>query len=195
MAVMTSLSTPERRLAPDAVARPRWWHRSIGLAVAAGMVVTLTAGCGQPRSAAAPMRTPSPSRAASAVSSGRPQAVAAAFFRTWGSYDAIHDGPDAFVARCRPLVTARLARDLADDQPASADWAGKHRRHEVSVIRVASLRQPDGAPDPSLRRVYFRVYGDRITTNVDGRHVTPTGVTLVLVHRGRRWLVDRVLFV
>lgn len=192
---MTSFSIPERRLAPRAVARHRWQHRSIGLALAAGVVVGLVAGCGEPRSAAAPVRTPSPSRAMPAVGFGRPQAVAAAFFRAWGSYDAIHDGPDAFVARCRPLVTARLARELADDQPASADWADKQRRREVSTIRVASLRQPDGAPNRSPRRVYFRVYADRITTNVDGRHVTPTGVTLVLVHRGRRWLVDRVLFV
>lgn len=192
---MTSLSTPERRLAPGAVARSRWQHRSIGLAVAAGMVVGLVGGCGQPRSAATPMKTPSPIPAMPSVSSGRPQAVAAAFFRAWGSYDAIHDGPDTFVARCRPLMTARLARKLAGDQPPSAAWAGKQRRREVSTIRVASLRQPDGAPEPSPRRVYFRVYGDRITTNVDGRHVTPTGVTLVLVHRDRRWLVDRVLFV
>ena len=124
-----------------------------------------------------------------------PRSVAARFFIAWGSYDAVDEGPDAFAARCRPLVTARLARELADDRPASANWATKRRRHEVSVIRVAALRQPDGAPTPRSRRVYLRVYADRITTSTAGRHVSPTGVTVVLAHRDDRWLVDRVLFV
>lgn len=168
--------------------------------IAALVALTLsTSGCGTadhtysviapaPRGRSRPAARISPAAEA-------PRSVAADFFRAWGSYDAVHDRTGAFVARCRPLVTARLARELVDERPASADWAAKRERREVSVVRVSALRQPDGAPRPSSRRVYLRVYGDRITTSRVGRAVAPTGITLVVVHRGGRWLVDRVLFV
>ena len=172
------------------------------LVVLATLALALgAAGCGTASRSDAVLKPSSASdvhRYASAspsVNHTDPRRVASRFFVAWGSYDTVHDGPDAFAARCRPLVTARLARELADDQPASAGWAAKRRRREVSVVRVAALRRPDGAPAPTARRVYLRVYADRVTTNVHGRRVSPTGVTLVLVHHNRRWLVDRVLFV
>ena len=172
------------------------------LVVLATLALALGAsGCGtagRPGAALKPSPAPDAHRTAApspSVNFTDPRSVASRFFAAWGSYDALHDRPDAFAARCRPLVTARLARELADDQPASADWAAKHRRREISMVRVAALRQPDGAPTPTARRVYLRVYADRVTTNIHGRRVSPTGVTLVLVHRDRRWLVDRVLFV
>ena len=68
-----------------------------------------------------------------------PASVASAFYIAWASVDAIHDGPDAYAARCAPLATLSLERQLAASQPATAAWQ-------------AMRTQPAGQPRPGARR-------------------------------------------
>ena len=123
-----------------------------------------------------------------------PASVAAAFYVAWGSTDAIHDGPDAYAARCAPLVTAALERQLTSGQPATAAWQALRRDQTVSLVRVRAVIRPAGAPAPTSQVVYLRVYATRVTTSTTGRTVSSDGITLRLARSGGRWLVSAVLF-
>lgn len=123
-----------------------------------------------------------------------PASVAAAFYVAWGSVDAVHDGPAAFAARCAPLATTALDRQLAASQPATAAWQAMHRERLVSLVRVRAVTRPDGAPAPTPSTVYLRVYAARVTTTTAGRTTASDGVTLRLSRPGGRWLVSAVLF-
>ena len=93
-----------------------------------------------------------------------PASVAAAFYIAWASVDALHDGPDTYVARCAPLVTTSLEQQLADGQPATAAWQAMRRDREVSLLHVRAVTHPDGAPAPTSSMAYLRVYATRVTT-------------------------------
>src|SRR5450755_4346630 len=107
----------------------------------------LVAGCagGHPAARpAAPDRTvpaPASAPATSLVRVPHPDyadsaSVASAFYIAWASVDAIHDRPDAYAARCAPLATASLERELAASQPATAAWQEMRRRRLVSLVQV-----------------------------------------------------------
>jgi hypothetical protein len=123
-----------------------------------------------------------------------PASVAAAFYVAWASVDAVHDGPAAFAARCAPMATGALERQMAASQPATAAWQAMRRDRLVSLVRVSAVTRPDGAPSPSPLRVYLRVYAERVTTTAAGRTTASDGVTLRLTRSGGRWLVSAVLF-
>lgn len=123
-----------------------------------------------------------------------PASVAAAFYTAWGSVDAVHDGPADFAARCAPLVTGSLERQLTASQPATAAWQAMRRDRLVSLVRVRAVTRPDGAPAPDSFTVYLRVYATRVTTTTAGRTTVSDGVTLRLSRSGGRWLVSAVLF-
>jgi hypothetical protein len=123
-----------------------------------------------------------------------PASVAAAFYVSWGSTDAIHDGPDAYAARCAPLATASLERQLASGQPATAAWKDLHRDQTVSLVQVRAVIRPAGAPIPTSQGVYLRVYATRVTTSTAGRTVSTDGITLRLTRSDSSWLVSAVLF-
>jgi hypothetical protein len=123
-----------------------------------------------------------------------PASVAAAFYVAWGSTDAIHDGPDAYAARCAPMVTAPLEQQLTASQPATTAWQDLHREQMVSLVQVRAVIRPAGAPLPTLQVVYLRVYATRVTTSTTGRTVSSDGITLRLARSGGRWLVSAVLF-
>jgi hypothetical protein len=123
-----------------------------------------------------------------------PASVAAAFYVAWGSTDAIHDGPDAYAARCAPLMTASLGQQLTASQPATAAWQDLHRDQMVSLVQVRAVTRPAGAPLPTPQVVYLRVYATRVTTSTTGRTVSSDGITLRLTGSCGRWLVSAVLF-
>ena len=104
------------------------------------------------------------------------------------------DQPGTYVARCEPLVTAALARQLAASQPATAAWAAMRREHLVSLVTVRAVTVPDGAPAPSAAVEYLRVYAARVTTADGARQVSSGGITVQLSRTGGRWLVSAVLF-
>jgi hypothetical protein len=120
--------------------------------------------------------------------------VAAAFYAAWADLDAVHDGPTAFAARCSPLVTAALEKQLADSPPATAAWQAMRRDRLVSLVLVRAVRRPDGAPAPTPSMVYLRVYATRVTTTTAGRTMASDGITVRLSRCGERWLVSAVLF-
>ena len=105
-----------------------------------------------------------------------PASVAAASCTAWAGVDAVHDGPLSFAARCAPLATPALARQL------------------VSLVRVRAVTRPDGAPAPTPSVVYLRVYASRVTVTTAGRATVSDGVTVQLTRTGGRWLVSAVLF-
>ena len=123
-----------------------------------------------------------------------PASVAAAFYVAWGSVDAVHDAPGAMVARCAPLVTPQLERQLRVSQPATATWAAMRLHRTVVLVHVLAVTTPDGSPAATSSRAYLRVYAERITLTTAGRKGAPDGVTVELSKTGRRWLVARVLF-
>jgi hypothetical protein len=120
--------------------------------------------------------------------------VAAAFYAAWASADAVHDGPGAMAARCAPLVTAQLERQLAASQPATSVWDAMRRNRTVVTVRILAVTTPDGAPAPTRTLAYLRVYAERVTATAEGRAAAPDGVTVELSDAGGRWLVARVLF-
>jgi hypothetical protein len=120
--------------------------------------------------------------------------VAAAFYVAWASTDAVHDQPGTYLARCAPLVTAALERQLAASRPAPAGWQAMRRARLVSLVRVRAVTHPDGAPAPTAAAVYLRVYATRATTSSAGRQVASDGVTVQLTRSGGQWLVSAVLF-
>jgi hypothetical protein len=140
-----------------------------------------------PRPARSLVRVPQPDYA-------RPGSVAASFFTAWASVDAIHDGPDTYLARCTRLVTPALKRQLAASEPASAGWLAMRAERLVSLVRVRAVTRPAGAPAPGSARIYLRVYAQRVTTTTAGRSVTSDGITVQLTRHGRRWLISRLLF-
>jgi hypothetical protein len=163
------------------------------------------AGCagGHPaaRPAASGRTAPAPASAPSAslVRVSRPDyadpaSVASAFYIAWGGVDAIHDGPDAYAARCAPLATASLERELAASQPATATWQEMRYSRLVSLVQVHAVTRPDGAPVPSASVAYLSVYATRVTVTTAGRTTGGDGITLRLTRSGRRWLVSAVLF-
>jgi hypothetical protein len=123
-----------------------------------------------------------------------PASVASAFYIAWASVDAIHDGPDAYAARCAPLATASLERELAASQPATAAWQEMRRSRLVSLVQVRAVTRPDGAPAPTASVAYRSVYATRVTVTTAGRTTGSDGITLRLTRSGGRWLVSAVLF-
>jgi hypothetical protein len=123
-----------------------------------------------------------------------PASVAAAFYVAWASTDAVTDQPATYLARCAPLVTAALERQLAASQPATAAWAAMRREHLVSLVTVRAVTAPDGAPAPAGAVRYLRVYAVRVTTASGARQVTSDGITVQVSRSSGRWLVSAVLF-
>ena len=123
-----------------------------------------------------------------------PASVASAFYIAWASVDAIHDGPDAYTARCAPLATVSLERELAASQPATAAWQEMRRSRLVSLVQVRAATRPDGAPAPTASAAYLSLYATRVTVTTAGRTTGSDGITLRLTHSGGRWLVSAVLF-
>jgi hypothetical protein len=169
--------------------------------LAAGLVTGCAAGAASPHPAAAGeppaagitvpagslVRVPRPDYA-------RPASVAAAFYVAWASTDAVHDQPGTYLARCAPLVTAALERQLAASQPAPAAWQAMRRARLVSLVRVRAVTQPAGGPAPTPSVVYLRVYATRVTAMAAGRQAASDGITVQLSRSGGRWLVSAVLF-
>jgi hypothetical protein len=171
------------------------------------LVAALVAGCSSgptmPLHAAgrppAP-RVPVPAQAAGSLvrvprpDYSDPASVAQAFYIAWASVDALHDGPDTYMARCAPLVTASLQQQLAASQPATAAWQAMRGDREVSLVRVRAIIHPAGAPDPTPAVAYLRVYATRVTTSTADRTTSSDGVTVRLTRSRGRWLVSRLLF-
>jgi hypothetical protein len=123
-----------------------------------------------------------------------PASVAEAFYIAWASVDALHDGPDTYMARCAPLVTRSLQQQLAASQPATAAWQAMRRDREISLVNVRAVSHPDGAPAPTSSVAYLRLYARRVTTTTGGRTTSSDGITVQLIRSGGRWLVSRLLF-
>jgi hypothetical protein len=123
-----------------------------------------------------------------------PASVASAFYVAWASVDAVHDGPDAYAARCAPLADASLGRELASGQPATAAWQEMRASRLVSLVQVRAVTRPDGAPATTASAAYLSVYATRVTVTTDGRTTGSDGITLRLARSGGRWLVSAVLF-
>jgi len=167
------------------------------------IAAVLVAGCAGGRPAA---RQPAPDQAAPAstpsVSLVRvprpdyadPASVASAFYIAWASVDAIHDGPDDFAARCAPLATPSLERQLTASQSATAAWQAMRRSRLVSLVWVRAITRPDGAPASTSSVTYLRVYATRVTVTTGERTTGSDGITLRLARSGGRWLVSAVLF-
>ena len=169
------------------------------------IAATLVAGCagGHPaaRPDAAGRAAPAPASAPAASLAGVPRpdyaspaSVASAFYIAWASVDAVHDGPDAYAARCAPLAAVSLERELAATQPATAAWQEMHASRLVSLVQVRAVTRPDGAPAPTASVAYLSVYATRVTVTTAGRTTGSDGITLRLARSGRRWLVSAVLF-
>jgi hypothetical protein len=177
-------------------------RRRRAAACAAAAAVMLAAGCSGGHAAVRAVPGTSAQGASPAGSLVRvprpdyasPASVAAAFYTAWGSVDAVHDGPASFAARCAPLDTGALGRQLAVGQPATAAWQAMRRERLVSLVRVTAVTRPDGAPAPTPAAAYLRVYAVRVTTTTAGRTTASDGVTLRLSRSGGRWLVSAVLF-
>ncbi len=211
---MIKIKTSTRRAAggprvPARAAVRRQPGRSRGRQRAAGcgvlIAALLAAGCagGHPaaRPAAPGRAAPAPASAPSASlvrvphpDYADPASVASAFYIAWASVDAIHDRPDAYAARCAPLATASLERELAASQPATAAWQEMRRRRLVSLVQVRAVTRPDGAPAPTVSAAYLSVYATRVTVTTAGRTTGSDGITLRLTRSSGRWLVSAVLF-
>lgn len=123
-----------------------------------------------------------------------PAPVAAAFYVAWASVDTLTDQAGTYLARCAPLVTGALERQLSAGQPATAAWAAMRREHLVSLVTVTAVTAPDGAPAPGPGSADLRVYAVRVTSAAGIRRVSSDGITLALSRSGTRWLVSAVLF-
>ena len=182
-------------------------HRLRRAGCAALLFAALAAGCSAgptvPPDGAA--RTPEPLVPIPAPTAGSlvrvprpdysdPASVGAAFYVAWAGLDSLHDGPDAYLARCAPLVTTSLEHQLQASQPATAAWQAMRRDREVSLVRVRAVTRPAGAPAPTPAVAYLRVYATRVTTTTAGRTTSSDGITLQLTRSGGRWLVSRLLF-
>jgi len=190
------------------MARKTAWPVTLALAA-------LLSGCGS--GSATPAPVPQPPTVASAIAGNRsrataastpaaslvrvprpnyarPGSVAASFFTAWASVDAIHDGPDAYLARCADLVTPALERQLEASQPALAGWQAMRAERMARLVHVRAVVRPSGAPASSATVAYLRVYAQQVTTSTAGRTVASDGITLELTRRGRRWLVSRLLW-
>ena len=162
----------------------------------------LAAGCAGGHPAAAPGREPGPAVSAPPASLVRvprpdyasPASVAAAFYTAWAGVDAVHDAPGSFAARCAPLSTPALERQLAASQPPTTGWQQMRASRMVSLVQVRAVTRPDGAPAPTASATYLRVYATRVTVTASGRTTASDGVTLRLALTGGRWLVGAVLF-
>ena len=170
-------------------------------------VAVLLAGCtGGHRAPAGtpPSQRPRPGRAAPVAAGSLvrvprpdyadPASVAAAFYTAWASVDPVHDAPMSFAARCAPLTTPALARQLAASQLPAAAWQQMRGKHLASLVRVDAVTRPDGAPAPAGSVTYLRVYATRVTITAAGRDTSSDGTTLQLTRTGGRWLVSAVLF-
>jgi hypothetical protein len=180
---------------------------SARLAAGSGVLIAavLAAGCAGGHLAARPAEpgraVPAPVSAPSASlvrvphsDYADPASVASTFYIAWASVDAVHDGPDAYAARCTPLATASLERELAASQPATAAWQEMRRSRLVSLVQVRAVTRPDGAPAPTASVAYLSVYATRVTVTTAGRTTGSDGITLQLARSGGRWLVSAVLF-
>ena len=170
-----------------------------GVLIAAVLVAGCTGGHPAARHPAPDQAAPASAPSASLVRVPHPDyadpaSVASAFYIAWASVDAIHDGPDAYAARCAPLATLSLERELAASQPATAAWQAMRRSRLVSLVRVRAVTRPDGAPAPTSSVAYLRVYATRVTVTTGGRTTGSDGITLRLTRSGGRWLVSAVLF-
>ena len=196
-----SLLVPARAVVRRQPGRSRGRQRAARCGVLIAAV--LAAGCAGGHPAARPA---APGRAAPASAPSAPlvrvphpdyadpASVASAFYIAWASVDAIHDGPDAYAARCAPLATASLERELAASQPATAAWQEMRRSRLVSLVQVRAVTRPDGAPAPTASVAYLSVYATRVTVTTAGRTTGSDGITLRLTRSGGRWLVSAVLF-
>jgi hypothetical protein len=194
---------PHRAQAPQAASRRlRWAGCAVlligGLAVgcSAGRLVPRYTAAGRPPATSAPVPPPpaGPLVHVPRPDYSDPASVATAFYIAWAATDAVHDGPDAYAARCAPLVTAPLEAQLAGSQPATAGWQAMRSEHLISLGRVQAVTHPDGAPSPTPLVVYLRVYAIRVTITTVGRTTRSDGITLQLTRSRGRWLVSRVLF-
>jgi hypothetical protein len=171
------------------------------------LLAALIAGCSggpavPPPAAGRPPapRVPVPARAAGSLvrvprpDYSDPASVARSFFIAWASVDALHDGPETFLGRCAPLITASQERQLAASQPATTAWQAMRRDHEVSLVHVDAVTRPDGAPAATSSVAYLRVYATRVTTSAAGRTTSSDGITVQLTRSRGRWLVNRLLF-
>ncbi len=122
-----------------------------------------------------------------------PASVAAASCTPWAGVDAVHDGPLSFAARCAPLATPALTRQLAASQLPAAAWQAMRREQLVSLVQVRAVTRPDGAPAPTPPGVYLRACASRVTITTAGRATVSGGVTVQLTRTGARWLVSAVL--
>ena len=196
-------TVPVRGQRPEAAGntprrRPAGW-------VAAVLAASLVTGCAAAAAPAHPAAAAEPAAPGIAVPPGsqvrvprpdytRPASVAAAFYVAWASTDAVHNQPGTYLARCAPLVTAALERQLAASQPAPAAWQAMHRARLISLVRVQAVTPPAGAPAPTPSVAYLRVYATRVTTTAAGRQADSDGITVQLTRTGGRWLVSAVLF-
>ena len=177
-------------------------RRTLGGPAGALAAAVLAVGCAGGHPAAAPGRAPAPAVSAPPASLVRvprpdyasPASVAGAFFVAWASVDTVHDAPGSFAARCAPLSTAALERQLADSQPPAAAWQQMRAARVVSLVQVRAVTRPDGAPAPTASAAYLRVYATRVTVTASGRTTASDGATLRLASTGGRWLVSAVLF-
>lgn len=166
----------------------------------------LTAGCAAGHPAARPaLPGPSLTTAPASAPTGSlvrvprpdyasPASVASAFYVAWAGVDSVHDGPDSYAARCAPLETRALERELAASQPTTAAWQAMRADRLVSLVQVRAVTRPDGAPAPTASVTYLSVYATRVTVTTAGRTAGSDGVTLRLARSGGRWLVSAVLF-
>jgi hypothetical protein len=177
-------------------------RRTLGRPAGALAAVVLAAGCAGGHPAAAPGRAPAPAVSAPPASLVRvprphyasPASVAAAFYVAWAGVDTVHDTPGSFAARCAPLSTPALDRQLSGSQPPTAAWQQMRAARMVSLVQVRAVTRPDGAPAPTASTAYLRVYATRVTVTASGRMTASDGVTLRLARTGGRWLVNAVLF-
>lgn len=164
------------------------------------LVVAITAACASTQPAARQHHAAPAVSASGSVTQtpaadyAPPASVAASFYIAWASADTVHDGPGAIAARCAPLVTPQLERQLTASQPATATWAAMRLHRTVVLVRVLAVTTPDSSPAATSSRTYQRVYADRITLTTASRVDSPDGVTVELSKVGQRWLVARVLF-
>ena len=177
--------------------RAAWCVVLIAAMVAAGCACGYTAA--RPAAPGRPAPAPASVPSASLVKVPRPDyadpaSVASAFYIAWASVDATLDGPDADAARCAPLATLSLERELGASQPATAAWQEMRTSRLVSLVHVRAVIRPDGAPSPTSSVAYLSVYATRVTVTTGGRTTGSDGITLQLTRSDGRWLVSAVLF-